>query len=252
MSSRSLARAIASAGAVDALSAVGMKLTVREAARLLSVSESELYRWVEEGEIPFLYVNHQPLFHREELLEWATSRRMPLSIELFADEGHPVLLGDALVRGGIHRDVGGSDVASTLRAVVERMPIEDDAERETIADIMIAREADASTAVGNGIAIPHVRSPVVFAGQPAAVTLCFLDHAVQFDSIDGKPVTTVFAMMTPTVRGHLQLLSRLSLALHDPGFVAVLLRRAEPDAILAEARRVDDTLLIAPPSETTA
>src|SRR5262245_54516492 len=117
----------------------GMKVTVREAARLLSVSETELYRWVEDGEIPYLSVNHQPLFNREELLEWATARRLPLSVELFADEGDQVSLPDALARGGIHHGVGGTDIATTLREVVGRLPIADEGEREMIVDILIAR-----------------------------------------------------------------------------------------------------------------
>jgi nitrogen PTS system EIIA component len=216
-----------------------MKVTVREAARLLAVSETELYRWVEDGEIPHLSVNHQPLFNREELLEWATVRRLPLSVELFADEGTRIALADALERGGVFHDVGGIDLRSTLRAVVGCLPIEDEADREMIVEIMIAREHEASTGIGNGIAIPHVRTPLVFAGRPAAIALCFLDHPAPFAAIDGKPVTTVFAMMTPTVRDHLHLLSHLSHALLDPGFLEALQQRADATAILGEARRID-------------
>jgi PTS system nitrogen regulatory IIA component len=219
-----------------------MKVNVREAARLLSVSESEVYRWVEDGEIPFLFVNHQPLFNREELLEWATARRLRLSPELFADEGEHARLGPALEQGGVHYDVGGTDIPSTLRAVVAHLPIDDEEERESILEIMMAREDQASTGIGGGIAIPHVRAPLVFAGRPAAISLCFLDHSVPFAAIDGKPVTMVFAMMTPTVRAHLQLLSHLSHALHDGAFTAALQRRANAAAILAEARRVDAQL----------
>lgn len=219
-----------------------MKVNVREAARLLSVSESELYRWVDEGDIPFVFVNHQPLFNRDELLEWATLRRLPLSSELFADEGEHAQLAPALEHGGVHYNVGGTEIASTLAAVVGCLPIDDPDERDTILEIMAAREAEASTGIGGGIAIPHVRTPLVFAGRPAAIALCFLDHAVPFAAIDGKPVTTVFAMMTPTVRAHLHLLSHLSHALNDNDFVATLQRRADAATILAEARRVDARL----------
>jgi nitrogen PTS system EIIA component len=238
MSSRSFDRDRANTGAVDATSG-GVKLTVREAARLLAVAESELYHRVEEGEIPFITVDHHPLFNRAELLEWATVRRLPLSIELFAGEGAQTRLVDALGRGGVHHEVGGFDLTSTLRAVVDCLPITDADERDAIAAILTARQADAATAVGSGIAIPHVRGPIVFAGQPAAVSLCFLNHAIR---LGDAQVTTVFAMMTPTISGHLQLLSRLSLALHDDGFVATLLRRAQPAAVIAEAARIDTTL----------
>jgi len=219
-----------------------MKLSVREAARLLSVSESELYHWVEDGDIPFVTVNHHPLFNREELLEWATARHMPLSVELFADDGSQPLLWEALERGGIHYDVAGTDLDSALRAIVGCLPIEDEADRELVFEVMRAREAQASTGVGRGIAIPHVRMPLVFAGQPPAIALCFLANPAPFEAIDGEPVTTAFAMMTPTVRGHLQLLSRLSLALHDPAFAAVLRQRADRATILAETKRVDATM----------
>ena len=216
-----------------------MKLSVRDAARLLSVSESELYHWIEDGEIPFYMVNHQPLFNREELLEWATAHKLRLSIELFADGAQPVMLGDALVRGGVHHGVTGTDRAAALRAAVTKLPITDEAERELVLEIMLARESEASTGVGNGIAIPHVRSPLVFAGEAPAIALCFLEQPIEFGAIDQQPVTTLFVMMTPTVQVHLQLLSRLSVALHDAEFVAVLARRADADGVLAEARRID-------------
>lgn len=209
---------------------------------MLSVTESELYRWVEDGDIPFILVDHHPLFNREELLEWATARHMPLSIELFADGGSQVLLAEALERGGIHHEVAGTDLDSSLRAIVDCLPIDDEADRDMVYDVMRAREAQTSTGVGRGIAIPHVRMPLVFAGRPAAIALCFLANPIPFEAIDGKPVTTVFAMLTPTVRGHLQLLSRLSLALHDPGFLALLHQRADAATILTEARRVDTTM----------
>jgi nitrogen PTS system EIIA component len=216
-----------------------MKLSVRDAARLLSVSESELYHWIEDGEIPFYMVNHQPLFNREELLEWATAHKLRLSVELFADGAQPVLLADAIVRGGVHHGLSGSDRGAALRAAVARLPIADEAERELVLDIMLARESEASTGVGKGIAIPHVRSPLVFAGEAPAIALCFLEQPIDFGAIDQQPVTTLFVMMTPTVQVHLQLLSRLSVALHDAAFVAVLARRADADAVLVEARRID-------------
>src|SRR5262245_66178271 len=98
-----------------------MKLTVRDASRLLSVSKTGLYRWIEDGQIPFHVVNHQPLFNREELLEWATQKHLPLSIELFADEGRMVPLAEALEAGGIHHNVGGADRARALAAVVSHL-----------------------------------------------------------------------------------------------------------------------------------
>jgi PTS system nitrogen regulatory IIA component len=236
-----------------------VKLTVREAARLLSVSESEIYRWIDDGDIPCHVVNHQPLFSRAELLEWATAHRRPLSTELFDDGGAASSLAAALERGGVHAGVAGDHREGVLRAVVEHLPIPDPGERELVLAVMLAREKDASTAIGDGIAIPHVRSPVVFAGVPAVITVCYLEHPVLFEApepggagassprgIDGKPVEVVFAIMTPTIRAHLQLLSRLSLALLDPDFKRALADRALLDELVAHARRIEAALAASP------
>jgi PTS system nitrogen regulatory IIA component len=220
-----------------------VKITVREAARLLSVSESEIYRWVEDGDIPCHLVNHQPLFSRAELLEWATVHRKPLSTELF-DEGRVAIsMAAAIERGGVHHRVAGRDRESALRAAVEHLPLPDPSERDLVLAVMLAHEKEASTGVGDGVAIPHVRSPVVCAGAPAAVAVCYLEQSIPFDAIDGAPVHVMFAMLTPTIGAHLQLLSRLSLALLDPGFKAALVRHAPIDELLAHVRRIEESLV---------
>ncbi|HVE83309.1 MAG TPA: helix-turn-helix domain-containing protein, partial [Myxococcales bacterium] len=61
-----------------------MLLTVREAARLLKAAEEEVYRWVESGEIPYVEVNDQPRFNQADLLEWATTRRRDVSVDMFS------------------------------------------------------------------------------------------------------------------------------------------------------------------------
>jgi PTS system nitrogen regulatory IIA component len=222
-----------------------MKLNVREAARLLSVSESEVYRWVEEGEIPCVLVKNQPLFGRAELLEWATARRLPVSLELFEngeDGGSRLRLADALERGGVYRDVPGADRSAVLEAIVERLPLSEDDDRELLLQVLLARESTGSSGIGDGIAIPHVRSPLVFPGTPGIATLSYLASPVPFNAVDGHPVHTVFTLISPTIRGHLQLLARLSAVLHDQGFRDVLKRHSDRDAVVAEARRVEAAL----------
>jgi hypothetical protein len=52
-------------------------------------------------------------------------------------------------------------------------------------------------------------------------------------------VQVLFSLICPTTRTHLQMLSRLSHALHDSKFKEVILRRGTPEEILQEARRLD-------------
>jgi len=232
-----------------------MKLTVRDAAKLLQTTEAAVHRWIREKSIPFHRVNDSYRFHRDELFEWATSRGMRISSREFhaddSEDGTPMpRLADALEVGGVHYKVPGKDRASVLHAVVEHMPI-DAADRDLLCDFLLAREELGSTGVGEGIAIPHVRNPIVLHVDRSSVTLCFLVTPVDFDAIDGKPVDTIFSVVSSTIRGHLHLLSRIAAALHDKEFKRAVLERATRDVILREARRVEEGL-VAPKSERPA
>ncbi|HEY8518255.1 MAG TPA: PTS sugar transporter subunit IIA [Candidatus Binatia bacterium] len=223
-----------------------MELNVREAARLLRVSERQIYRWIHDEEIPFSLVHDKPHFNRAELLEWATRRKMPVAVDAFTPSGAtrtsaPGLV-DALRAGGVHANVPGDDRESVLRAVVNLLELPPSVDREFLYEVLLAREAAGSTGIGNGIAIPHVRNPVVLNGAPASITVCYLARPIPFDAIDGQPVHTIFSMISPTIEGHLQLLARLSWALHDDGFKALIARRADADALVQEAARIEASL----------
>ena len=144
----------------------------------------------------------------------------------------------SLGAGGIHYNLGGGDRKSVLRAVVNVMQLPE-VEKETLVDVLMAREATGSTGIGDGIAIPHVRHPIVMGGSSASISLCFLERPVDFCAIDGGPVHTLFLMISTTVRGHLQTLAKLGTALRDPNFKNAVLRRASAEEILREAERVE-------------
>jgi len=219
-----------------------MELTVKDSARLLKVSEKTIYRWVKQGTLPVCRVNEQYRFNRAELLEWATSQRVNVSAEIFVEPENgsaTVTLTDALRAGGIHYRVGGAEKQAVLQAAVELMPLPDQVNRQFVLEVFQARESLGSTAIGQGIAVPHVRNPVVMHVRRPMMTLCFLEKPVDFGAIDGKPVHTLFTMLSPTVRAHLNLLRRLSFALQKPAFTDVIHRQGTRDEILAASDTVD-------------
>jgi PTS system nitrogen regulatory IIA component len=219
-----------------------VKITVREAARLLDVSEKTVYRWIEKKKLPVQRINDQYRFNRAQLLEWATAQRVPLSVEIFQEpEGDPLpLLSEALAAGGIHYRVPGSTRDEVLRQVVSLMNLPEEVDRDFLYQMLLARETLGSTAIGEGIAIPHVRNPVVLHVRPA-VTLCFLEEPVDFGALDGQPVRTLFSLVSPTTRAHLHLLARLGAALHDAALKRVVVEQRGREEILEAFRRVEAT-----------
>jgi len=108
--------------------------------------------------------------------------------------------------------------------------------------VLLSRESLGSTGIGEGIAVPHVRNPIVLHASRPSATLCFLAHPVDFASLDGVPVHTLFTLITPNVRSHLHLLARLAHALRTPAFRAAVERRADAHDIVAAAEAIDRDL----------
>lgn len=221
-----------------------MELTVRDSATLLRVSEKTIYRWVQQGKLPAYRVNEQYRFNRAELLEWATSQRIPISPQIYNEPNGPGLatLAEALRAGGVYYRVGGSNRDSVLASVVELMPLPEKVDRQFLLEVLLARESLGSTALGDGIAVPHVRNPIVMHIARPMMTLCFLEHAIEFGAMDGKPVHTLFTIVSPTIKAHLHLLSRLSLALRQPAFAEAIAAKGMRQEILAQCEALDRSI----------
>lgn len=223
-----------------------MQLSVRDAARILNVSGKTIYRWIQQGRLPAYKINEQIRFNKTELLEWAMARKINVPVGIFdgdADLEAPMpTLHDALRAGGIFYRVDGRDVASVLKSVVALIPLPDIADRDFLFQVLLARESLSSTGIGNGISIPHARNPIVLHVDQPMITLCFLEEPVDFNAIDGKPVDTLFVMVSPILRDHLHLISRIAFALKQPAFLEAIRKQKSRDEIYRAAADIDQVL----------
>lgn len=219
-----------------------MDLNVRDISKLLKVSEKTIYRWIEQGKLPALRIHDQYRFNRVEILEWATARRVNVSPEIFAEPPGPEpmpSLRAALEAGGIYYRLAGRTKVEVLRSVVEHLRLPEAVDREFLLQVLQAREELASTGVGDGIAIPHVRNPVVLHIDQPSLSLCFLETPVDFGALDGRPVQALFTLASPTVRAHLHMLSRLGFALRDPDFRTALRQQAPREDLLGRLQALE-------------
>ena len=97
---------------------------------------------------------------------------------------------------------------------------------------IVAREESGSTAIGEGIAIPHAKNKAVKKPGLAAMTV---PEGVDYDALDGQPSNLFFMIAAPEAGAdvHLEVLSRLSMLLMDENFRAALLAAQDVDAFLA-------------------
>ena len=217
-----------------------MRVTVREAAALLNAAEAKVYAWIESGDLPAYRINDQYRINRSELLEWATERNLPVAPALFqeSEEGERIpSVAESLERGGVFHDVAGTTRKEVLRSIIVLLKLDDEGDRETLLQLLLARDAAAVVPIGDGIAIPHVRNPIALSADEPSLTLYFLRQPVDFAAADGEPVFALFFLVSPTTRAHLQMLAKIAYLLRDPGFREAIRGRA-PAARLIEIARI--------------
>lgn len=109
------------------------------------------------------------------------------------------------------------------------------ADKEAYKKGILAREAMSSTAVGEGIAIPHAKSEAVKAPSLAAMTV---PDGVDYEAMDDEPSNLLFMIAAPNDGDvHLEVLSRLMTLLMDEDFRAKLLAAESKEAFL---QAIDD------------
>ncbi len=101
-----------------------------------------------------------------------------------------------------------------------------------ILEILLQREKLGSTAVGNGVAIPHGKMPKL--GRLFGL-FARLARPVDFEALDGQPVDLVFLLLAPEAAGadHLKALARVARLLRGPEIARKLRESRDVDALYA-------------------
>jgi nitrogen PTS system EIIA component len=222
-----------------------MFLKIADIVSSLGVDEKTVLGWIKKKGLPAHLVNGRYQINQVDLLEWATNNGIKIPPQMFEapeiEDKLPSLSG-AIARGGIYFDVPGDDLTSALKSVVERLPLQPHMDPDFLYQTLLAREALGSTAIGNGIAIPHVRNPILSQSQDPAVSLCFLKKPIDFKALDDKPVHILFTLITPNVKVHLHMLARLSFMLHEQRFMDLLNSSPGKDEIIAMVTELEERI----------
>ena len=222
-----------------------MFLKIVDIVASLGVDEKTVLGWIKKKGLPAHLVNGRYQINQVDLLEWATTNDVKIPPQMFAipaTEDKLPLISGALARGGIYFDVPGDDLKTALKSVVERLPLPPHMDQDFLYQTLLAREALGSTAIGHGIAIPHVRNPILSQSQEPAVSLCFLTRPIDFKAVDDKPVHILFTLITPNVKIHLQMLAGLSFMLHEQRFMELLNSTPGKDEIIAMVTELEESI----------
>ncbi|EKD26470.1 MAG: hypothetical protein ACD_79C01179G0003 [uncultured bacterium] len=214
-----------------------MQLSLRDVINRFDVSERVIYDWIEKKEMPFLKINEQYRFNYVSLLEWALENNIHLTPEILSieeDSSEEQILSGALKLGDVHYDVYANNREEIIRKVVDILPLPEDTDRSSLFEVLWARESMCSTGIGKGIAIPHLRNPMIFHIENPIIMTCFLKQPIDFHALDGEPVSILFVMLTPSIKTHLTLLARLAFCLQDQKLKDYLHTKVSREELIAQ------------------
>ena len=104
-------------------------------------------------------------------------------------------------------------------------------DKEKYKEVVLKREEEGSTGIGEGIAIPHGKTDAV---SKPGLSAMVINDGVEFDSLDGQPAKLLFLIAAPNTKDnvHLDVLSRLSTLLMDTEFRKSLMEAKTPEEFL--------------------
>lgn len=137
-------------------------------------------------------------------------------------------------RGGIYKDVEGSTPEEIYEKVCKMLVLPDSMTSEQVYNALCAREKILSTAVGNGIALPHARSPIMKNEEDQRICVVYLKNPLEMHAPDEKKVTVMFILLTHNSQTHLKVLSSL-VGLFRKNSFRKLLEEQAPEAQLLNA-----------------
>jgi PTS system nitrogen regulatory IIA component len=155
-------------------------------------------------------------------------------------EDHKVKITDFLSAESIIPDLAGQDKQGVLNELAEKFPAADAAlNARRVLEVLADREKISTTAIGEGVAIPHGKLADV---DRVHAVFARSKSGVDFASLDGEPTHLFFALIAPEdgAADHLKALARISRLLKDMAFRSRLLKAGSGkelfDIIAAEDR----------------
>lgn len=148
---------------------------------------------------------------------------------------------DAIVRmigeGGVYYNISGARPSEVFADAAPHLDLPAGVSPDALVSGLVERETLMSTAIGYGIALPHPRTPLVSDEKDERIYVCFLDHSVNFDAMDGKPVYVLFIILSTGSTSHLKALSRLAYLFQQESFRNVIRNKPDTQELISAIKK---------------
>ncbi len=218
-----------------------MNLSVKDVAELLNVSDKTIYRMIQNETIPCFKVGGQWRFDRKEIASWIEDTRAfsyQTAIENTVMDEESISISEFLQRGGIYVNMAGTAKETVVQSCLEHIKTRVcEIDINKLFSSLMDREALCTTAVGNGIALPHPSSFGKFTSA-SYISLCRLEMPVPFGAVDNEDVDTLFFIFPKSERRFLRIQAKLLRLLRDEEVISVVKKIPCDDLYMDEVYKV--------------
>ena len=221
-----------------------MYLNVIQLAESFGVEENVVEGWIRNDSLPAIQDRGRLLFDRAQVIAWAADRGLAAKAGFLASP--QISTGkrglELMLRaGGIFRDVPVENIRETFEQVVNKLPGATAPVRQVLAQRLRAADGISWAAVGDGLALPHLRSPVALGRDAGALAILLLRDALTLHepTPDNAPIVRLLFFIAPSPRAHLEMLSQLSVALTRGNLRQLILENAADEKLFTELAAAD-------------
>jgi len=218
-----------------------MDLKLDDVAELLNVSPSTVMKWLDEGLIPSYSINQQPRFSRQEIESWMLTRKaQPLESPASHEASEPeystkgwqqFCLFRAIHKGMVLINSSGRTKEAIIAETMQQAAGSLNLDAQVLTDLLLDREKMMSTAINQGIAVPHTRDFLLKSHHDLLIVV-FLEKPIDWGAMDRKETHTLFFLFACDDRHHLNLLAKLAHLSSDESALAKLQERPQKEELL--------------------
>ncbi|MBN1525732.1 MAG: PTS sugar transporter subunit IIA [Spirochaetales bacterium] len=212
-------------------------MTLAEVASYLKLSEKTVLKMVRNHEIPCAKVANQWRFLKTMLDDWLIAKMKVIPqndlSRLIEMESEYIPLSRLFDEQLIMFDIAQKSKRDVLQELVLLAKANNlIADEGPVLEKLIEREQLMSTAVGHGIALPHLRKPDSKLVYGPKIIIGISREGIEFGSLDKKPTHLVFLILTDSETVHIRVMAKLAGILNQPGVVETILQFSSSDEVL--------------------
>ena len=142
-------------------------------------------------------------------------------------------------RGGVFFDVEGTTPQEIYKNISEKIEKPEGVTSDLIYNALCAREQVLSTAVGNGVALPHARASIIKNEEDQKICVVYLKNPIDMQAPDEREVFVMFVLLTSNSQVHLKVLTELAGLFRNLRFRKALESHAGEAELLSLIRELD-------------